>query len=139
MKRSLLLLLVGGCLSPLAPEQPFQRFLPPASWEQVTDWVWVECGSHARAVPRLSFQELRFYVVPGTVFTVQEQERQGSWSSNRIYLAEDMLSQPGLLVLRHELLHALTGLAHPLDWYRQQNVFRDCWIKAEREFVGGNT
>jgi hypothetical protein len=116
--RSLLLAsLVAGCFLPTEPPlpdgiAPFEA--PPqfARW-----WSLVEsCSGHTGA-----FANVQWYVVPGAAeFTVDGKRYQGyTWNQgDRIVLA-DGSRLDGTLV-RHEMLHALTGKGHPASLFRER-------------------
>lgn len=67
---------------------------------------------------RGDFTSIRWYVVPNAAaINVSGRTYQGYWwsSSNRIVLAEQVLLKAQLV--RHEMLHALAGSAHPREYF----------------------
>ncbi len=134
LMRVLVLAFLFACVSPV---EPSRRIVPPPAWKQAADWVWEHCASKVRERPIVSFNRIQFYAVDGEVVKARGERWVGYWIEDRIYLTLPALADPKLLVVKHELLHAMTGMAHSADWYqRPGTLFWDCWVKAEGEHGG---
>lgn len=130
MIRCFVLLLLGlACRPPTGPSM--YEIVPPAEWRIDAAWVWQNCAKDAVERPKHPYDGLRFIIVDAEVFDLHgDTGLVGYWRGNTIFLA----ARPGTplrLILKHELLHALTGKKHAVNWNQTDNIFRACWIKAE--------
>ena len=110
-----------ACYRPVEPSDYFfTRLSPLPSWYEKAYEEVRECaGSRllAQAVPKVSFDEIMFFVVETDTMTIDGRVRTTAYATGRdIYLVPSV--RDSVRIVKHEMMHVVTQIfSHPQIFY----------------------